>query len=131
MKYATVLQSTGNGITFYCQFTKLQKQIFTCQLLIINEQYYSQHGFLYFYKWKSMLTGGANNQAGKCHWRGRCYRRWALWFSNHSALFGLYSLMDAKTRNILTTHVLKVRKEASHFIKQMMPWQPQTERCEG
>ena len=45
MKYATVFQRTGNGITFYCQFTKLQKQIFTCQLLIINEQYYSQHGF--------------------------------------------------------------------------------------
>ena len=68
---------------------------------IINEQYESQLEQIIE---EAKASGGVDVTGdGRCDSPG------------HSALFGLYSLMDAKTRKILTAHVLKVKKEASVF----------------
>ena len=100
VKHATVFQNTREGTSFIV--TSLPKQIFACQLQLINEQYESQLEQIM----KAAKVSGEVNVTGD----GRCD------FPGHSALFGLFSLMDGKTRKILTAHVLKVREEASVFV---------------
>ena len=69
---------------------------------IINEEYGSQLEQIIE---EAKASGGVDVTGdGRCDSPG------------HSALFGLYSLMDAKTRKILTAHVLTVKEETSVFV---------------